>query len=140
MLQKSVVMTAAWLEIVAGAACIAALNVACRLLFAATPGGIGRPLGRFAGVALVALGIACLPSTVAGSPRKAVQGLLTYNVGVAILLAWVGVATTLRGVLLWPAVILHAVIAAALLAGSFWHFKTTGLANSGEEPAGKVLD
>lgn len=115
MLQKSVVVTAAWLEIVAGVAFLTLPHVLCRLLFATTPEGIGTTLARFAGVALVALGIACLPSTVAGSRRRAVQGLLTYNVGVAILLAWVGVGTTLHGVLLWPAVLLHAVIAAALL-------------------------
>ena len=118
MLQKSVILTAAWLEIVTGSAMLTVLDFPCRLLFAGTPEGIGKPLGRWAGVALLALGIACLPSTAAGSRGSAVQGLFTYNVGVAILLAWVGVATTLRGVLLWPTVILHAVIAAALLAVS----------------------
>jgi hypothetical protein len=118
LLQKSVVMTAAWLEIVAGAALLLALDIACRLLFGATPEGMSRPLGRFAGVALVALGVACLPSGSVGPRRSAVQGLLIYNVGVAILLVWVGVATTLSGVLLWPAVILHGVIAVALIASS----------------------
>ena len=113
--QRSVVITAAWLEIVVGAIFLTVLDVPCMLLFAAKPDGIGMPLGRFAGVALVALGIACLPSTAVGSRRRAVLGLFVFNVGVAILLAWVAVATTLRGVLLWPAVILHAVIAAALL-------------------------
>ena len=119
MLQNSVVTTSAWLEIVTGAAFLAVLDVPCRLLLAATPEGVGRPLGRLTGIALITLGIASLPSRIAGSHRRAVQGLLAYNVGVAILLAWVGVATTLRGVLLWPAALLHAVIAAALLASSF---------------------
>jgi hypothetical protein len=119
MLQKFVVMIAAWSEIVGGIALLTALDITCRLLFAATPEGIGRPLGRFAGIALLGLGIACLPSPVAGSRSSAVRGLVAYSVGAAILLAWVGVATTLRGVLLWPAVVLHAVIAVALLAGIF---------------------
>jgi hypothetical protein len=117
MLQKSVVTTAAWVEIVAGAAFVTVPNVVCRLLLGAAPEGIGRPLGRFAGIALLALGIACLPSRVAGSRSRAVEGLLAYNIGVTILLSWVGVATMFRGVLLWPAVVLHAVIAIALLAG-----------------------
>ena len=56
-----------------------------------------------------------MPSRVEGPLRKAVLGLFVLNAGLAILLAWVGVATTLRGLLLWPAVTLHAVIAAALL-------------------------
>jgi hypothetical protein len=119
MLQKSIVVTAAWLEIVAGATLLTVPNVVCRLLFAATPEGVGMPIGRLAGVALVALGIACLPLRVIEPLPGAVLGLLTYNIGVAILLARVGVTTTLRGAILWPAVILHAVIAAALLAASF---------------------
>jgi hypothetical protein len=119
MLQKSVVTTSAWLEIVTGAALLAVVDIACRLLFAATPEGPGRLIGRFAGIALFALGIACLPSRVAGSRSRAVEGLLAYNVGVTILLSWVGIATMFRGVLLWPAVVLHAIIAIALFAGIF---------------------
>jgi hypothetical protein len=115
MLQKYVVPVAAWLEIVVGAVLVAVPDLPCRLLFAANAAGVTIPVARFAGVALVALGIACLPSTAAGSRRAAVQGLFAFNIGVAILLAWVGVATPLRGLMLWPAVVLHAVIAALLL-------------------------
>lgn len=112
------VMAAAWLEIVVGATILMVPDVACVLLLGAKAEGVAMPLARFAGIALVALGIACLPSTAAGSCRSAVQALFAFNLGVTVLLAWVGVATTLRGFLLWPAVILHAVIAAALLAGN----------------------
>src|SRR5229473_7346974 len=115
MLQRTVVIVAAWLEIVVGASFVTALEVPCRLLFAATPEGVAIPLARFAGVALVALGIACLPSKAAGPGRSAMLGLLVFNVGATIFFAWVAVATTFRGLLLWPVVILHAVIAAALL-------------------------
>ncbi|HMD21600.1 MAG TPA: hypothetical protein VKH40_14830 [Alloacidobacterium sp.] len=115
MLQRIAVMTAAWLEIVVGVTAIAALGVMCRLLFAAEPDGVAIPLGRLAGIALIALGIACLPSRSAESCRNAVLGLFVYNFGTAILLAWVGIATTLRGALLWPGVLLHVVIAVALL-------------------------
>ena len=73
-------------------------------------------------IGLLALGIACLPST-EGPRRNSVIGLCAFNVGMTILLAWAALATTHRGVLLWPATVLHAVIAAALLAqltrGSF---------------------
>src|SRR6266478_4161490 len=108
-------MTAAWLEIGVGAAFLTVPDVPCRLLFAANPEGVGIALARFAGVGLFALGIACLPSTATGSRRSAVLGLFVFNVGVAILFAWVGIATPLHGMLLWPVVVLHAVIAAALL-------------------------
>jgi hypothetical protein len=115
MLQRVIVVTAAWLEIVVGVTAITALGVMCRLLFAAEPEGAAMPLGRLAGVALLALGIACLPSRSAESCRNAVLGLFVYNFGTATLLAWVGFATTLRGALLWPGVLLHVVIAVALL-------------------------
>lgn len=112
-------MTAAWVEIVAGAAILTMLDAACRLLFASAPEGMIRPIGRLSGIALVALGIACLPAGSTGLHGSAVQGLVVYNVGATIVLAWVGVAPTLRGMLLWPAVILHGVIAAALIGSSF---------------------
>jgi len=38
-----------------------------------------------------------------------------FNVAAVILFTWVGVTTVLHGVLLWPAAILHAAIAADLL-------------------------
>ena len=115
MRQRFVVGAAAWLEIIVGALFITVPDVLCLLLFGAKPEAIGMPLGRFAGIALVALGVACLPSRDAGSRRKVVLDLFAFNVGVAILFAWVGVATALHGFLLWPVVILHAIIAGALL-------------------------
>jgi hypothetical protein len=57
---------------------------------------------------------------------------------VAILFGWVGVATKLVGVLLWPVVVLHAVIASALLP-QLLTVKIVALANSGEHGAGKML-
>ncbi len=112
MSQKSVVMTAAWLEIVTGAVFLTVLDVACQMLFAAKPEGLGIILAQVGGLALLALGVACLPS---GSCHGAVLGLSVWNVGIALLLAWVGVATNFRGVLLWPVIALHAVLAIALL-------------------------
>jgi hypothetical protein len=113
--QKFVVMAAAWLEIVVGAVFLTVPDFPCRLLFAATPEGVGIILARFAGVGLFALGIACLPSMVTGPRRGAVFGLFVFNFGVAILFAWAGIATAFRGVMLWPVVVLHAAIAVALM-------------------------
>jgi hypothetical protein len=115
MRQKLVIGAAAWLEIIVGALFLTVPDLVCLLLFGAKPEAVGMSLGRFAGIGLIGLGVACLPSSEAGSRRGAVQGLLAFNIGVAILFADLGVATALHGVLLWPAVVLHAVIAAALL-------------------------
>jgi hypothetical protein len=128
MRQRFVVGTAAWLEIIVGAFFLALPEVPSLLLFGAKPEAIGIALGRFAGIALVALGLACLLSRDGGSRRNVVVGLLAFNAGVAILFAYLGIATTLHGFLLWPAVILHTIIAAALLP----HFLANG---SVEQPS-----
>jgi heme A synthase len=138
MLQKSVVTTAAWLEMVVGASLLTAPDYPCQLLFEAKPEGLGIALARVGGLGLFALGIACLPSTATESRRRAVFGLFVFNFGVAILLAWVGIATTFSGVLLWPTIVLHAIIAAALLA-QLLTCKIVGIA-IGEQRAAKVSE
>ena len=115
MRQRFVVGAAAWLEIIVGAFFLTVPDVPCLLLFGAEPEAIGMPLGRFAGIALVALGFACQPSRDPGSRRNVVLGLFALNAGVGILFACVGVARARHGFLLWPAVILHTIIAGALL-------------------------
>ena len=72
------------------------------------------PIARVAGVALMALGLACW----AGWNRVgngAFRALLTYNLMVAAYLAFLGTAEHLDGILLWPAVALHALVGALLL-------------------------
>jgi hypothetical protein len=115
MRRRSVVTTAACLEIMAGAAFLTVPDVVCRLLFAARLEVIGTILTRFVWLGLFSLGVACLPARARTSNRHAVVALSAFNAAAAILFAWVGIATTLRGVLLWPAVVLHAGIAAQLL-------------------------
>ena len=111
---RTALMLAAWLEIIVGASFLLALNAQSQLIFGATPEGIGDTWARFAGIALIGLGIACLPSNLAETGRGAARGLFVFNIGATIFFAWVAVATTFRGILLWPVVILHAVIAIAL--------------------------
>ena len=113
-MQRYVVKAAAWLEIVVGAIFVTVPDIPCLLVFGAKPESIGRPLAHWVGVALIALGIACLPSKSAVSNQNAVLGLFVFNVGATILFAWVGVVT-IHGSALWPVVILHAVITVALL-------------------------
>ncbi|MGA3210219.1 MAG: hypothetical protein ABSD20_02875 [Terriglobales bacterium] len=108
-------MAAACLEMLAGATILIAPDMVSLLLLGTKPEGAGLTLARFAAIALFALGIACLPPKNSAARHSAVRGLFVFYLGVAALLGGVGIATTLHGVLLWPAVTLHAVIAAALL-------------------------
>jgi hypothetical protein len=68
--------------------------------------GVAIPVARVAGIALIALGIACRP----GPP---IVGMLTYGSLVTLYLAYLGFVG-FAGVLLWPAVALHLVLTALL--------------------------
>jgi len=78
------------------------------LLFGEELVGIAIPVARIAGIALVALGMACWP----GHARV---GMLAYSAAVTLYLAYLGLAGGLVGVLLWPAVVLHVIIIALLI-------------------------
>jgi len=82
-----------------------------RLLLGEELTGVAIPVARVAGLALIALGVACWP----GPPRV---GMLIYSVGVTLYLAYVGFAGGLTGILLWPAVVLHVILTALLIRAS----------------------
>jgi len=62
--------------------------------------GVAIPAARVAGIALIALGIACWP----GTPRL---GMLSYSAAITLYLAYLGFAGEWSGILLWPVTILH---------------------------------
>ncbi len=69
--------------------------------------GVAVPVARVAGIALIALGVACWP----GPP---LIGMLIYSLSVTLYLAYIGFAAGLAGALLWPAVVLHVMLTALL--------------------------
>ena len=78
-----------------------------RLLLGHDLAGVSLPMARIAGIALIGLGIACWPG-------PAVGGMLFYSIAVAFYLSYLGLFAGLTGVLLWPAMALHAFLAALL--------------------------
>lgn len=110
---RTAIQLAAWVEIIVGVSFLFVPNAQSQLIYGATPEGIGDLWARFAGIALIGLGLACLPSNLAGT-RQGVRGLLVFNIGATIFFAWVALATTFQGVVLWPVVILHAVLTVVL--------------------------
>ena len=76
----------------------------------------GALVGRFFGIALLALGLACWPSWQPGeSNLPAFRAMLVYNLLIAFYLAYLGTVGHMGGLLLWPVVALHAVVALLLV-------------------------
>jgi hypothetical protein len=88
------------------------------LLVGADLSVVGVVVGRCFGITLVALSVACWPGrrSAAGIAVGAVRGMLLYNAAIALYLAYLAMAAHLGGPLLWPVVVLHAVVAALLAA------------------------
>jgi len=105
----------ALLEATTGLGLIAVPSVVVRLLLGSPlDASAAVTLGRVAGVALLALGVACWlarADTLRRTARGLLAAMLLYNVAVVALLAYSGIGLGLRGLALWPAVILHAVMA-----------------------------
>ena len=82
--------------------------VAGRLLLGAELSGVTIVVARVAGIALIALGIACWPDE--SRSRPALNAMLFYNLLVIGYLLFLGLRGEWAGPLLWPAVGLHALI------------------------------
>jgi hypothetical protein len=103
---------AAIVEVATGAALLVDPAMVVALLLGANENAEGMPLARVAGCAMLALGLACWPGrNRAQSAVPAFWGMLAYNVLIALYLTYLGTLGHLGGVLLWPAVALHAVVA-----------------------------
>src|SRR4029079_19226397 len=68
-------------------------------------------VGRLAGAALLAVGVASWKARVDGrTPAQLglLTGILVYNAAATVLLAYAGAVLKMAGVLLWPAAAVHA--------------------------------
>lgn len=104
---KRVLFLAAIGEALTGLALLLDPSLVGQLLLGVRLAGVAIPVARVAGIALIALSIACWPGAAA-------VGMVFYGAGVALYLAYVGLVHGLTGILLWPAVVLHLVLSALL--------------------------
>jgi hypothetical protein len=101
----------AGVEAATGLVLIVDPSLVARLLLGTELSAGGEAVGRVAGFALLALGLACWPH--AGPPSRAtpaVRGLLIYNILAAVFFLYVGFRREFMGLLLWPAAVLHAAL------------------------------
>jgi len=111
---KQLLTIMAIIESVAGLALLAAPSLVSTILLA-TPleTAPGLIVARLAGAALLTLGIACwLARPEESSTASLIAAMLFYNAAAAALLAYARLGYGLGSVILWPAVLLHAALAA----------------------------
>ncbi len=108
---KTVLNFAAVAEAATGLALLIVPSLVGHLLLGEKLTGVAVPVARVAGIALIALAVACWP----GPP---LVGMLTYSALVTLYLAYIDFAGGLTGIFLWPAVALHAILSVFL--GRLW--------------------
>ena len=104
---KKLLALAAIAEAVTGLVLLVYPSIVVSLLFGADIADIGDVTSRFAGLALIALGVACGPFE---SASRALYGMLTYTSLATLGLLYLALCGKWNGPLLWPAVVLHAVL------------------------------
>jgi hypothetical protein len=119
---KKVLIFATVGEAATGGVLLIVPSLVGRLLLGEELTGIAIPVARVAGIALVALGLACWPGS---ATAQALWGMLTYSLLAALYLAYLGVSGGWVGVLLWPAVVVHAILT-TLLVRSWLNHRRTG--------------
>lgn len=100
-------------EAATGVALLVLPGLVCRLILGAPGDATTHWVARLAGLALVALALACWPAEDARGPAL---GMLAYNAFATMLLLTLGVMQQ-AGPLQWPAAIVHLVLALLLAAG-----------------------
>jgi hypothetical protein len=100
------------IEAATGLALLVVPSLVGRLLLGRELTGVAIPIAGVLGIALIALGIACWPDL------PALCGMLIYGAAVTLYLSYLGIRGEWVGPLLWPAVLLHAIL--TLLLARAW--------------------
>jgi hypothetical protein len=102
---------AAVAEAATGLALLIVPSLVGHLLLGEQLTGVALPVARVAGIALIALEVACWP----GPP---LVGMLVYSALVTLYLAYIGFVGGLTGIFLWAAVVLPLILTALLIHSS----------------------
>ena|SRR5271165_194523 len=111
-MKKNILALSAAAEAATGLLLLAWPPIVVRLLFGADISGIGIVMSRLAGIALIGLGVACWPGN---SAVQQLYGMLTYGTLAMLYLIRIGIRGAPVGLLLWPGVVVHAIIVVLLV-------------------------
>jgi hypothetical protein len=113
---RAVLVLAAVGEAATGLALLIVPSLVGRLLLGEDLTGVTIPVARVAGIALIALGVACWPGSDAdNSPSRALRAMLCYSLFTTLYLAYLGIGGERVGRLLWSAVAIHAILTTLLV-------------------------
>lgn len=118
MTTRTLVTVSAVIEVATGLVLIANPGLVARVLLDADLSGSGVAVGRLCGIGLLSLGLAGWPSG-ESLPAQVTRALFAYNLLAAFYLGYLRVGGGFVSYLLWPASVLHAVLA-LLLARPAW--------------------
>jgi hypothetical protein len=117
---KTILAIASIAEAATGVILLVSPPLAIHALFDTEIGGAGVIMSRIAGAALIGLGVACWPGK---SAQQQLYGMLAYSTLAMLYLVRIGVRGAPVGALLWPAVIVHAVLCVLLVWACWKHSK-----------------
>jgi hypothetical protein len=110
---RMLVIVSAAIEAATGVALIAVPELVARLLLGAELSGGGIAVARVAGFGLLSLAVACSPTADDASPQAA-RALFVYNLMAGLYLGYLRAGGGFTGYLLWPACVLHVLVALLL--------------------------
>ena len=108
------------IEAATGLLLLVAPAVVAKLLLGSDIEGAAIIIGNIAGVALISLAIACWPR-VETRGDGSYLAMLVYNSLVGLLLAETGATGTISGILMWPAVVVHLILAVLIALATVGH-------------------
>jgi|HubBroStandDraft_6_1064221.scaffolds.fasta_scaffold929129_2 hypothetical protein len=112
-------------EAATGFALIANPSFVVHLLIGSALSDGGVAIGRVCGFGLLSLGLACWPSGRVAN-AQAISGLFTYNLLAALYIGFLGAVGGFAGFLLWPACVLHGVLAFLLARPAYQAIRREG--------------
>ena len=107
------VRAASGLEVLTGAGLVLAPSLLARLLFGSDLNAAGEATARIAGVVMLCLATGCWPRAVGGEAHV-LAPLMALSWLAAAFLIVTGLIGTTVGIFLWPAAVLHLILAVLL--------------------------
>ena len=131
MTTRILVMVSAAIEVAAGVALIAVPDAVARVLLGVGLSEAGVAVGRVGGFGLLSLGLAYWPRS-GGATPPSLRGLFAYNLLAGLYFGYLRIGGGFTGPLLWPACVLHVLLALLMARPAYESFLAVRAAGASE--------